>query len=259
MGRLPAGRAAADDAGRSARRTTPSATPAWSAAAARPSPGEISLAHHGVLFLDELPEFNRRSLEVLRQPLEEGVVTISRALHSTTFPASFVLVAAMNPCPCGYLGDAAARLQVHADADRALHGPHQRAAAGPHRPAHRGAGGAVPGTVGQRRRHVQRGHARAGAARRATVQRQPLRRRTATAEQPHDDAATAAVTASWTTEGQALLQDGDGRAGPVGAGARPHPALARTIADLEGCEGIQPAHVVEAISYRSLDRKLWAR
>ncbi len=80
-----------------------------------PRPGEASLAHHGVLFLDELPEFPRQVLEVLREPLESGVITISRAAAQLEFPARFQLVAAMNPCPCGYLGDSAGECRCSGD------------------------------------------------------------------------------------------------------------------------------------------------
>ncbi len=81
----------------------------------QPRPGEISLAHNGVLFLDELPEYERRVLEVLREPLESGHISISRATQQADFPANFQLIAAMNPCPCGYLGDAGGRCQCNSD------------------------------------------------------------------------------------------------------------------------------------------------
>ena len=102
-----------------------------------PRPGEISLAHHGVLFLDELPEWNRHVLEVLREPIESGVIHISRAARQCAFPAQFQFVAAMNPCPCGWLGDAVGPLPLRARAGRALSRARVRAAARSARPRDR--------------------------------------------------------------------------------------------------------------------------
>jgi magnesium chelatase family protein len=222
-----------------------------------PAPGEISLAHNGVLFLDELPEFNRRSLEVLRQPLEEGQVTISRALTSTTFPARFVLVAAMNPCPCGYLGDArhackCAPMQIERYMGR-ISGPlldridlHLEVPAVPFQEL----SGSADGTSSaEMRERVNRAR---------EVQR----------ERFGDDSHRLNSRMTTRQLRKHCVLDGEGKKllqaamDELGLSARAHDRIlrvARTIADLDGSTPIQPAHVFEAIGYRSLDRKLWAR
>jgi magnesium chelatase family protein len=222
-----------------------------------PSPGEISLAHHGVLFLDELPEFNRRSLEVLRQPLEEGKVTIARALASVTFPASFVLIAAMNPCPCGYLGDPrrackCGPLQIERYMGR-ISGPlldridlHIEVPSVPFQelsaPAE-GTSSAVMREQVQKAREIQQGRFGIGGRRlNAHMGSRQLRKFCAT-----------------DVEGKALLKTAMEE---LGLSARAHDRIlrmARTIADLEGNADVRAAHISEAIGYRSLDRKLWAR
>jgi magnesium chelatase family protein len=221
-----------------------------------PAPGEISLAHHGVLFLDELPEFNRRSLEVLRQPLEEGRVTISRALHSVTFPARFMLVAAMNPCPCGYLGDPKRACKcTPMQIERYL--------------------GRISGPLLDRiDLHIEvpavpfdelaaRTEGTSGAQMRAQVLAARRRQRERFGEQPLLNARMGSRLlrrhAVLDAEGQQLLKTAMEQ---LGLSARAHDRIlrvARTIADLADHDTIQAAFVAEAIGYRTLDRKLWMR
>jgi magnesium chelatase family protein len=222
-----------------------------------PTPGEISLANHGVLFLDELPEFNRRSLEVLRQPLEEGRVTISRALASSTFPASFILVGAMNPCPCGYLGDARRPckcnpMQIERYIGR-ISGPlldridlHIEVPSVPFQELAANAEGTSSASMREevnRARQAQRDRFGPESHRlNSRMTSRQLRRYCAL-----DD------------EGRRLLKSA---MEDLGLSARAHDRIlrvARTIADLEGSSDIRPPHLSEAINYRSLDRKLWAR
>jgi magnesium chelatase family protein len=222
-----------------------------------PTPGEISLAHHGVLFLDELPEFNRRSLEVLRQPLELGHVTISRALASTTFPASFILVAAMNPCPCGYLGDSrhpckCSPGQIERYMGR-VSGPlldridmHIEVPAVPFQELSAKADGTSSAAM---REEV--GKARAMQAKRFGGDGQRLNSRM-TSKQLRRHCVLDA-------ESQTLLKNA---MESLGLSARAHDRIlrmSRTIADLDGAADIRPNHLIEAINYRTLDRKLWAK
>lgn len=222
-----------------------------------PAPGEISLAHHGVLFLDELPEFHRRSLEVLRQPLEHGAVTISRALASTTFPASFLLVASMNPCPCGYLGDTrhqckCSPVQIERYMGR-ISGPlldridlHIEVPAVPFQELSAQADGTSSADMREqvnRARLVQRQRFGADSHRlNAQMSSRQMRKHCALDE-----------------AGKGLLKQA---MEDLGLSARAHDRIlrvARTIADLEGSAELREGHVSEAIGYRSLDRKLWAR
>ena len=219
-----------------------------------PRPGEISLAHLGVLFLDELPEFDRRVLEVLREPLESGHIHISRAARQAEFPARFQLVAAMNPCPCGYLGDESGRCHCTVDQiaryrgrisgplldriDMHVEVPRLDLArlAGPT------PGGATGGEGGSAAARARVGLARERAQARAGRPNSTLRPREIERDCALDD------------QGQRLMQQALTR---LALSARAYHRIlkvARTIADLAGVDAITPAHLGEAVGYRRLDR-----
>ena len=223
-----------------------------------PRPGEVSLAHHGVLFLDELPEFPRNVLEVMRQPLEDGTVTIARAAMSLSFPARFMLVAAMNPCPCGYFNDRTRechctpmiiqryvskisgplldRIDIHIDVP-SVNYRELRA-------------GVVPESSADIRARVI--HAR-------EIQ---LNRFAAGGERIYANAQMGSREirkyCELGTDSEHLLERAMVK---QGLSARAHDRIlkvARTIADLANIEAIEPGHIAEAIQYRTLDRTFWA-
>lgn len=220
-----------------------------------PQPGEISMAHHGVLFLDELPEFNRRSLESLRQPLEEGRVTISRAAHSTTFPADFVMIASMNPCPCGFLGDPkhvckCTPMAVEKYMGR-ISGPlldridlHVEVPPVPFDDLAKPGEGTSSAKMREdvyRARAIQEARFGKGAGKLNG-------RMTSKQIRTH---------CKLDAEGLAALKEAmEG----LGLSARAHDRIlrvARTVADLAASERITHDHIAEAIGFRALDRKLW--
>ncbi len=217
-----------------------------------PRPGEISLAHNGVMFLDELPEFDRRVLEVLREPLESGRITISRAARQAEFPARFQLIAAMNPCPCGYLGDASGR--CHCTIDQVQR--YRARISGPllDRIDMHIEVGRVP-------QEVLRGAAgfseETSAVVRARVSVARERQLARTGKPNH-------ALSGREVERVCPLADADFRLleqamDRLALSARAYHRIlrvARTIADLAQSEAIRTAHLAEAISYRRLERNL---
>jgi magnesium chelatase family protein len=219
-----------------------------------PRPGEVSLAHGGVLFLDELPEFRRNVLEVLRQPMEDGMVTLSRAAVSLTYPARFMLAAAMNPCPCGYFGDPLHscscgpisieryrsrisgplldRIDIHLEVPAVAYGELVNQNGAEHSAAIRARVEAARG-IQRLRFQGQRGvHANAHMASR------DLRRHCRLSD-----------------EAESVLRQAVTRLGLSARAYHRILKIARTIADLAGAAELATAHVAEAVQYRSLDRK----
>ncbi len=221
-----------------------------------PRPGEVSLAHHGVLFLDELPEFKKNVLEVMRQPMEDGRVTIARAALSLTYPAKFMLVAAMNPCPCGYYGDSSrtcscAPQQIQRYLAR-VSGPlldridiHIDVPAVNFKELASERGGESSATIRER---VQKAR---------LIQLRRFEKENHLFSNAHMQSREIRKYCKPGAGGMELLKTAITR---LGLSARAYDRIlkvARTIADLENSTRIESAHISEAIQYRTLDRDIW--
>ena len=215
-----------------------------------PRPGEISLAHQGVLFLDELPEFDRRVLEVLREPLESGRITISRAARQAEFPSRFQLIAAMNPCPCGYLGDPVGRCRCTGDQVARYRGR----ISGPlldridmHLEVPRLAAEELSAPTNLDAESSALVRQRVEQARRRQLDRSGL---------PNQALGNRELERVCVLDepGRRLMEQALRKLGLSARAFHRVLKLARSIADLAGLEQIQAAHLSEAIGYRRLDR-----
>jgi magnesium chelatase family protein len=220
-----------------------------------PRPGEVSLAHGGVLFLDELPEFRKNVLEVLRQPLEDGFVTISRAAQSLCYPARFMLAAAMNPCKCGFWGDlgrscVCGPLEVDRYRSR-LSGPlldridiHIEVPAVPYQELSVERSGEPSPVIRERVNRARH------------VQRDRFAKRPGLFANAHMSPKDLKKLCRVSDSAEALLKTAIGRLKLSARAYHRVLKIARTIADLAGAADIEPAHVSEAVQYRSFDRAL---
>ena len=220
-----------------------------------PKPGEISLAHYGVLFLDELPEFNQHTLEVLRGPLEDGIVTISRVNGTFTYPCNFMFVASMNPCPCGYYGvvdkECTCTPQAIAKYIGKISGPLL------YRIDIQIEVSSIPYEKLQQEKTSQNSEKIKNRVNRARI----LQRERYAKEKIYSNSSlTPKLIQKYCKldqESKNLLEKAFEK---MNLSARAYSRIlkvARTIADLEGKEQIQKYHIAEAIQYRSLDKKYW--
>lgn len=219
-----------------------------------PRPGEVSLAHHGVLFLDELPEFRRRALESLRQPLEAGSVTLSRSRFCVRYPARFILVAAMNPCPCGHWGDGSDRCTC----DPGVVARYRARVSGPlldRVDLHL----TVPAVAVEELTDVEPGEASAAVRERVVRARAIQRDRLAETDGAYANGQMGVrALRRYCKPSPSLVRMLQRSLDGMGLSARAYHRIlkvARTIADLEESEELEEHHVAEAIQYRALDRK----
>lgn len=222
---------------------------------ANAKPGEISLADNGVLFLDEFPEYSRQTIETLRQPLEDGVITVARSNATITYPANFTLIASMNPCPCGYRGSK----------DRECHCPPSKI----NRYLAKLSGPImdridihieVDNVTYEQLRSEEKEESSKEIRQRVNKARALQAERFKNSKNFCNAKMSVAQTKRYCkldSMGEAMLENSFNS---LKLSARAHERIlkvARTIADLEGCQNIEARHIAEAISYRNLDRKLW--